>query len=231
MTRLAFAICVLTLTAIVVAQSAAHLSLALREDRIGTIFDLDRSNGIPDVVSTLMLAIGAGGAAVLAIAESRGARRNIATAIAALLAALALADLLHDGAHPTRSGGTIVVALAIGTVVLIAFLAHRAALRGRVTLVVGVCCLAASFLVAGLDRVDHWFERRRPDPVAELQIVAKEGLELLGWGLVAIALWDVALGRRTARERPTALAEATDRSPSVSAGLSAPVQPRRPRVG
>jgi hypothetical protein len=56
--------------------------------------------------------------------------------------------------------------------------------------------LAASFFVTGLDRLDHWFERERGDPIAEYQIVAKEGLELLGWSLVALALWDEALRRR-----------------------------------
>jgi hypothetical protein len=59
--------------------------------------------------------------------------------------------------------------------------------------------LLCSFLVSGLDRYDHRFERERGDPIAEYQIVAKEGLELLGWSLVALALWDEALRRRRAR--------------------------------
>ena len=54
--------------------------------------------------------------------------------------------------------------------------------------------LAGSFLVGGLERFDPMrFQRERGDPIAEYQIVAKEGLELLGWSLVALALWDEAL--------------------------------------
>jgi hypothetical protein len=57
-------------------------------------------------------------------------------------------------------------------------------------------CLAVSFLIIGLDRLDRRFERERGDLIAEYQIVAKEGLELIGWSLVALALWDAALERR-----------------------------------
>jgi hypothetical protein len=68
-----------------------------------------------------------------------------------------------------------------------------------VTLLLTGALLLCSFLVSGLDRYDHRFERERGDPIAEYQIVAKEGLELLGWSLVALALWDEALRRRRAR--------------------------------
>jgi hypothetical protein len=62
----------------------------------------------------------------------------------------------------------------------------------QATLAVGGCALVGSFLVMGLDRFDPWFARERGDAVAEYEIVAKENLELLGWSLVALALWDAA---------------------------------------
>jgi hypothetical protein len=63
----------------------------------------------------------------------------------------------------------------------------------------------ASFYVNALDQVDaQRFERERGDPIAEYQIVAKEGLELLGWSLVALALWDEALRRRGTTSTATA---------------------------
>ena len=62
--------------------------------------------------------------------------------------------------------------------------------------------LCGSFLVTALDEVDAGrFERERGDPIAEYQIVAKEGLELLGWSLVALALWDEASRRRPRSRR------------------------------
>jgi hypothetical protein len=65
-----------------------------------------------------------------------------------------------------------------------------------VTLAVGVLMLASSFFVTGLDRLNHRFERARGERTSEFEIVAKEGLELLGWSLIALALWDEALRRR-----------------------------------
>jgi hypothetical protein len=73
--------------------------------------------------------------------------------------------------------------------------------------------LAASFLVGGLDRIDRRFDADRGDPIAEYQIVAKEGLELLGWSLVALALWDEALRRRGTTSTATAPAS---RAPAAS---------------
>ena len=65
------------------------------------------------------------------------------------------------------------------------------------TLAVAGCLLLASLVVSTLAHVDpERFERVRGDPVTEYQIVTKEGLELLGWSLVALALWDEALRLR-----------------------------------
>jgi hypothetical protein len=195
MRRKAFAWALTAICATVLAQSVAHLVLVLGADRIGTILDLDRSNGIPDLVSTLALALGAAGAVALSVGQ-RGAQRTAALAAAVLLAALTYADLLHDGAHPHRSSGPLVIWLVLATIALLAILAEGAGTRVRWTLGVAFVVLACSFLVIGLDRLNHRFERERGDPIKEYQIVVKEGLELLGWSLVALALWDEALRRR-----------------------------------
>lgn len=201
-----FAVWAFAIAALVAGQSGAHLALVLGADRIGTFVDLDRSNGLPDLVSTVVLAVAASGAAALALGEARAGRRPVPWLVAAmLLAALALADLLHDGAHPYRNSGPLVIWLVLSTVGLLALLATGASRRVRWTLGAALCFLACSFLLIGLDRLDQWFERERGDSVAEYQIVAKEGLELLGWALVALALWDEALRRRRAvRAVPTA---------------------------
>ena len=189
---------VTAIVAIVALQSIAHLAVVLGSDRIGTFFDLDRSNGLPDLVSTAGLAIAAAGAAAMARRET-GSRRLASGLVAGLIATLALADLLHVGAHPSVRTGLFVIALVVGSVGLLAFIAVEMGVRARVMLAVGVAFLAGSFLIDGLDRLDGWFERERGDAVAELQIVAKEGFELLGWSLVALALWDEAVRLRNSR--------------------------------
>lgn len=198
MRRGMFGAWVLAIVSIVVLQSIAHLVMVLGADRAGSLLDLDRSNGIPDVVSTVVLAIAAAGAAMTSRHEM-GARRLVFAVTAGLLATLTLADLLHDGAHPSRDNGPWVIALVVGTVGLLGFIAVEMGSRARVTLAVGVTLLAGSFLVGGLDRFDQWFERERGDAVTEVRIVAKEGFELLGWSFVALALWDEALTRRRPR--------------------------------
>jgi hypothetical protein len=89
--------------------------------------------------------------------------------------------------------------------VCLSAIAVNAAPRTRSTLAAAGVVLASSFFVSGLERVDIWFERMRGDPIAEYQIVAKEGLELIGWALVALALWDEAV--RNSRKAHAAAAE------------------------
>jgi hypothetical protein len=201
--RRVFATSVVGIVALVIAQSIVHLFMVLRLDRIGTLVDLDRSNGLPDLVSTLALVVAAVGAIVVG---RDGARSSLALSLAALLGGLAVADLFHDGPHPSAGGGWYVIVLAVATGALLTVAGIRFGLRPRATLVAAAIFLAGSFLVNGLDRVDQWFERERSDPIAEYQIVAKEGLELLGWSLVALALWDEALRRRAQVTSTTARA-------------------------
>jgi hypothetical protein len=194
----AFAAWVAGIVAVVALQSVVHLVVVLGAGDLHSVFDLDRSNGVPDLVSTLALAVATAGAAATAWVET-GGRRLLPSVLAVALAGLTLADLLHEGAHPSSRDGTVVVALVFAAAVLLGAIGVGAGRRVQVTLLAAACLLAVSFLTSGLDRFDQWFERRRGDPVAEYRIVAKEGLELLGWSLVGLALWDEALRRRAVR--------------------------------
>ena len=213
MRRMSFVAFVVATAAAVVAQSVAHLAVTLRADHIDTFVDLDRSNGMPDLVSTFALGMAAGGAAMLA-RQTDHARRLPVLLTASLLTALTLADLLHDGAHPFRRGGPLVIATIVLTLGLLAIVTIRTSIRFAVTVASSIVVLAGSFLVGGLEHFDPGrFQRERGDPIAEYQIVAKEGLELLGWSLVALALWDEALRRRRALTATTARASRA-RAPS-----------------
>ena len=198
----------LLLAAIFVAvaiQTWAHLELSLDEGHLNTLFDLDRSNGVPDLASTFVLAAAAAGAAALVVPQ-RGARRSPGAALTCVLVLLTFADVLHDGAHPWRPLGAVVIGLACGAVALLTLVALGSSWTARAMLATAALALVGSFLVTGLDRLDQWFERERGDPVREYQIVTKEGLELLGWSLVALALWDEALRRRRVPQSVTARA-------------------------
>lgn len=200
----------------VVAQSVGHLVLAMWAERPRTLLDVEHSNGVPDLVSSVALAVAALG--VVAVARrARGADAAVALLAASLLAALTLADLLHDGAHPSSGSGVLVVGLVAATAVTVGLVGLRGSRRCRVTLLVAASLLMASFAASGIDRFEA-FEGRRGEAVKELRLVSKEGLELAGWALVALALWDEALRRRRA-------------SPEWSAHRAEPGGPRDPRGG
>jgi hypothetical protein len=133
--------------------------------------------------------------------------------LAAVLLLLTLADLLHDGAHPWSRSGPYVIALVLAAWVLLVIVAAASGPRARFTFAAAALIVAASFFTEGLDRLSHELERERGDPIAEYRIVAKEGLELLGWSLVALALWDEALRRRAVVTLPTVRAS---RAPAPS---------------
>ena len=176
-------------------QSVVHLEVVLGHGHVGSIVDLGRSNSLPDVVSTIALTAAAAAAILLA-----GRRRAVPTALACTLAFLTLADLGHDGPHPASRVGWLVIAVVVGTGALLVGVALGSGARARITLAVASCLLVASFCVNALDQFDaQRFERERGDPIAEYEIVTKEGLELLGWSLVALSLWDEALRRGVAR--------------------------------
>jgi hypothetical protein len=188
----------------VLLQSAVHLEVVLGNGEVGSIFDLDRSNSLPDLGSTASLTAAAAAAAVLGRLEG-GRRRAVAWALAVALTGLTIADLAHDGPHPASAVGWAVIAMVVATGVLLVGIGITSAFRARVVLGVAACTLLGSFCVNALDQINaQRFERERGDPIAEYQIVTKEGLELLGWSLAALALWDEALRRRSASRTATA---------------------------
>ena len=71
--------------------------------------------------------------------------------------------------------------------------------RPAVTLMAGLTALVATLVVGQLPELEQWFERARGDQIIELQIVAKQGLELLGWSLVALGLFDSAVAQDQTR--------------------------------
>src|SRR6476659_3666654 len=180
--RLAFWRALLVIAALVAAQSVVHLIVVLHFHRMGTFVDLDRSNGLPDIVSEVVLALAAIGASAVATRE-RGFQRIAAMLLTAALTVLMLADVFHDGAHPSSAKGWYVITLVALTGGLLGAVAFAAGTRARAALAVALLVLASSFFVTGLDRLDHRFERARGETTAEYEIVAKEGLELLGWAL------------------------------------------------
>ena len=213
MSRRAFAAWVAVAGAVVVAQTVAHLAMAMAADRPRTTFDVEQSNSVPDLVSNAVLALASVGALGIARAE-RGRQRVVALLASIVLASLAVADLLHDGPRPSSSGGVLVLCLVGVAAVLVGLIALRGARRSRVTLTAAAALLVASFLASGLDRFEA-FEGRRGELGKEGRLVTKEGLELLGWSLVTLALWDEALRRRAPGE--------TVRAPASPV----PAEPRR----
>ena len=209
MGRGVFAGCVVGIIALGILQSATHLLAVLVYDHINSIVDLDRSNSLPDVLSTTALAAATLAAAVLA-REGPDGRSVFVAMLTVALGLLTLADLGHHGPHPASSVGWVVIATVVGTGALLAGVAASTDTRPRATLAVAGCLLLGSFFVNSLDRLDaERFERERGDPIAERQIAAKEGLELVGWSLVALALWDEASRRRSRSRRAPATARAS----------------------
>jgi hypothetical protein len=181
----------------IVLQSVGHIWQTLGRHELGGAVDLDRSNGIPDLLSTVVIATAAAGAAGLA-GQTAGPARRRAAALACTLALVGAEDLLHLRPERTASGVATGVTAVIGLALLLWLAVEPATgLRARCTLTVGLVALSASLVAGELPQIDQWFERARGDPVIEWQIVAKQGLELAGWWLVAVALWDAAgLARR-----------------------------------
>src|SRR4029079_11453601 len=117
------------------------------------VLDLERSNSLPDLVSTLILALAAAGAVALAGRE-RGRRRALAAALGSLLALLVLADVTHDGPHVSSVRGATVIGLVVAVGVLLALVALPDGWWPRALLAAAVLVLCGSFLVTPLRNVD-----------------------------------------------------------------------------
>src|SRR5262245_52774167 len=122
MSHRAFAAWLGAIAGVALLQSFAHLVVVLRADRIDTFLDLDRSNGLPDIVSTLALGLAAAGAFRIA-RRTVGRERRVTGVLAVVLAVLTLADLVHDGPHPASGLGWITIVLVVSAALLLAVVA------------------------------------------------------------------------------------------------------------
>jgi len=179
---------------LVLAQSAAHLIAALGFGSYHSVVDLDRSNGIPDIVSTLII----GGTAVAAfILSSRDPTLRVAAAgLGIALLIIAIDDALHTD-DVESSYGIVVIATIVAAALLTIRVALRAPVTGRILLLTGVALLALDVKMPfAYDQLMNavgqpWVHRG--DLLYELGIVLDEGLELTAWILMAVGLWDTAL--------------------------------------
>jgi hypothetical protein len=204
--------------ALFVAQSVAGMVAALGFNSYSSPLDLNRNNSIPDLVSTAAILVGALGAAVLAGAQVGWRWR--ATALAIVLSLVALDDLLHAEAEGGGARAMYVAGTLAAVLVLILAVAWRAPRAAAVSLLVGLVLLVVAVKEA------YWYDQflntlqrgdqERGDLDYELGIVLKNGLELLGWSLVATGLWAMALAARAQPRRapapaPTVLAPSAER--------------------
>ncbi len=192
MSRRSFGAWLATTAILVVLQSIAHLVATGPLGELDSIVDLDRSNGIPDVVSTIVIAVAAVGA--VAVARRRqGWERFSALLLIACLGVVAVDDVVGVDRDFTAAATLIVTGFALLTVAEFAAADRESGTRAAITITAGLMGLVATLVIGQLPELAPWFERARGDPIIELQIIAKQGLELAGWGLVALGLWDRAL--------------------------------------
>jgi hypothetical protein len=189
---------------VIAAQSAAHLVATVGFgacDGTGfapcpSPFDLDRSNGVGDVISTAVI----GAAALGALALGVGGRRR--DPVAVILAAFLFLAMVDDGLHLEDDLRTVRGLIVTGTILCAALISIRVAFsvpdRARLLLLLGVVLLLADvkmpFLYDPLMNTVGQPALVRGDFLYELGVVLDEGLELAGWMLLAVGLWDAALG-------------------------------------
>jgi hypothetical protein len=189
--------------ALVAAQSLGHLLATfgfgscdgIEFGTCSSPFDLDRSNGLPDVGSTVVIAAATLGAGVLAA-------RNRAARVPAALLALALLlvgtdDALHARDNASSSFGIVVIATLVASFTLAAWVASLVPRVASLCLGAGVALLALDvkmpFAYDQLMNVVGQPWLGRGDVLKELGIVLDEAMELFGWVLVTTGLWEAAL--------------------------------------
>lgn len=181
----------------VAAQSIIHLIAVGVFDSTNSAVDLDRSSAIPDVASTAVTAVAAGGAIALAV-RTAGRERLVAVLLAVALTMIGVDDVVGVDRDLMAAATLVFVGATIAATAFVAM--HRGERRAALALAVGLVALMATLFAGQLPWIDDWFDRTRGDPIIESQIVLRQGLELVGWGLVALGVWDAALGTRTARK-------------------------------
>ena len=193
-------------------QSAAHLVLMLGQRRVGTVARPRALQQPCPISSRRSSRARRGGGPSPCPRRERGRRRSLSRHTRQSRSRSSCWPIVtHDGPHHLECRVASVIGLVVAVGVLLASRCSRPADGGPGPGRSSPCSsLCGSFLVTALDQLDAGrFERSRGDPIAEYQIVAKEGLELLGWSLVALALWDEALRRRSRSRREPATARAS----------------------
>lgn len=197
MSRTSFATLLATTGVMIVLQSVAHLLATGPFGEVDSVVDLDRSNGIPDVISTAAIAVASAGAIAVAFARRNGPWERVgAVLLAGCLGVITVDDVVGLDKDFTGYATLAVTGIAIVAAATVAGLDGSAGRRPALVLLSGLVALAATLAVGQLPELEQWFERARGDRIIEVQIVAKQGLELAGWCLVAIALWDIAVAAR-----------------------------------
>jgi hypothetical protein len=180
-------------------------------DRL-VLLDLERNNGLPDLVSTLAIVAAAVGALILARFDKPF--RPQAAALSALLLIIALEDVMQDEAGSTSESALFVAATVLTAAVLIVAALRRAPFRAGLCLLLGLVSLGLA--IRGAYTYDQLLnvlgrgDEHRGEFDYELGIVIKQALELAGWSLVAIGLWATAFAARArsetvpTRDRPAA---------------------------
>ena len=145
--------------------------------------------------------------------------RWVATALAIVLLLVALDDVLQADAESMSVRALFVSATLAAALVLILAVAWRAPHPAAVSLVVGLCILLLA--VRGAYEYDQFLnvlgrgDQERGDFDYELGIVLMQGLELLGWGLVAVGAWATALAAAAQSRNRTLGATAAGLAPSA----------------
>lgn len=182
----------------VILQSIVHLFATGPFGDLDSVVDLDRSNGIPDIVSTMAIIIACTGAAVLARRERRW-KRVSAALLCGCLWVIAFDDLVGVDKDVKAYATLTATGIAIVVTGALAAVDRPTGTRPAVVMLSGLLALVGTLAFGQLPEIVPWFERARGDWLIELQIIIKQGLELAGWSLVALAVWDIALAARGSR--------------------------------
>jgi len=192
----------------IVAQSVAHLIATVEFgvcDASGfgpcsSVFDLDHNNGISDVVSSFVIAMAGIGAVVLG--ARRRPREVTAFVLAALLLLISFDDTLHLEDTVRNAYGLFVLGTIVVTAVLMIRLAASVSPEARRLMLFGVVILALDtrfpFFYDQVMNVVGQPHLVRGDLLYELGVVLDEAMELAGWVLLTVGIWDTALSIRPA---------------------------------
>jgi hypothetical protein len=167
-----------------------------------SVFDLDHNNGVPDVISTIV--IGAAAVGAIALGARSRPRELAALALAAVLIVITFDDALHLEDNLGSADGLVVLGTIVTAALLTIWVAASTPKEPRWLLLLGTCLLALDakvpFLYDELMNTVGQPALGRGDLLYELGVVLDEAMELSGWILLTVGLWDAALTTRLGLE-------------------------------